>query len=107
MIALPDFSVAARIACVTGASSGLGAAAAQALAQAGAKVVGVTPRTEPIAAWAAETDGDMTPVSGDLADLDAIPGIASAVAESYGPTSSLPPPGSTSMRSRPASSPPR
>lgn len=85
MIALPGFSVAGRVACVTGASSGLGAAAAQALAQAGAKVVGVARRTEPITAWAAETGGEVTPVSGDLADLDAIPGIASAVAEYYGP----------------------
>lgn len=84
MIALPDFSVTGRVACVTGASSGLGAAAAQALALSGAKVVGVARRIEPIAAWAAETGGEVTPLSGDLADLDAIPGIASAVAEPYG-----------------------
>jgi NAD(P)-dependent dehydrogenase (short-subunit alcohol dehydrogenase family) len=85
MIALPSFSVAGRVACVTGASTGLGAAAAQALTQAGAKVVGIARRADAIAAWAAETGGEVTPVSGDLADLDAISGIARTVAEPYGP----------------------
>jgi len=80
----PDFSVAGRIACVTGASSGLGATIAQALAEGGARVVGVARRADAIAAWAA-TGGEVTPVSGDLADLDAIPDIARRVAEPYGP----------------------
>jgi len=79
----PDFSVAGRIACVTGASSGLGATIAQALAGGGAKVVGVARRADAIAAWAA-TGGEVTPVSGDLADLDAIPDIARRIAEPYG-----------------------
>jgi len=79
----PDFSVAGRIACVTGASSGLGATIAQALAGGGAKVVGVARRAGEIAAWAA-TGGEVTPVSGDLADLDAIPDIARRIAEPYG-----------------------
>ena len=80
----PDFSVAGRIACVTGASSGLGATIAQALAEGGAKVVGVARRADAIAAWAA-TGGEVTPVSGDLADLDAIPDTARRIAEPYGP----------------------
>jgi len=79
----PDFSVAGRIACVTGASSGLGATIAQALAEGGARVVGVARRADAIAAWAA-TGGEVTPVSGDLADLDAIPDIARRIAEPYG-----------------------
>jgi len=80
----PDFSVAGRVACVTGASSGLGATIAQALAEGGAKVVGVARRAGEIAAWAA-TSGEVTPVSADLADLDAIPEIARRIAEAYGP----------------------
>jgi len=79
----PDFSVSGRVACVTGASSGLGATIAQALAEGGAKVVGVARRAGEIAAWAA-TGGEVTPVSGDLADLDAIPDIARRIAEPYG-----------------------
>lgn len=81
----PDFSVAGRVACVTGASSGLGAVCAQALAEGGAKVVGVARRSEPIAEWAAQTSGEVRPVSANLADLNAIPGIAERIAEPYGP----------------------
>jgi len=80
----PDFSVAGRVACVTGASSGLGATVAQALAEGGAKVVGVARRAGEIAAWAA-TGGEVTAISADLADLDAIPDIARRIAEAYGP----------------------
>ncbi|RIA47252.1 SDR family NAD(P)-dependent oxidoreductase [Dichotomicrobium thermohalophilum] len=80
----PDFSVAGRVACVTGASSGLGATIAQALAEGGAQVVGVARRAGEIAAWAA-TGGEVTPISADLADLDAIPDVARRVAEPYGP----------------------
>jgi len=79
----PDFSVSGRVACVTGASSGLGATIAQALAGGGAKVVGVARRADAITAWA-PTGGEVTPVSGDLADLDAIPDIARRIAEPYG-----------------------
>jgi len=79
----PDFSVSGRVACVTGASSGLGATIAQALAEGGAKVVGVARRADAITAWA-PTGGEVTPVSGDLADLDAIPDIARRIAEPYG-----------------------
>ena len=80
----PDFSVAGRVACVTGARSGLGAAIAQALAEGGAKVVGVARRAGEIAAWAG-TGVEVTPISADLSDLDAIPDIATRIAEPYGP----------------------
>jgi len=79
----PDFSVAGRVACVTGASSGLGATIAQALAEGGAKVVGVARRAGEIAAWAA-TGGAVAAISADLSDLDAIPDTARRVAEPYG-----------------------
>jgi len=79
----PDFSVAGRVACVTGASSGLGATIAQALAEGGAKVVGVARRAGEIAAWAA-TGGEVAAISADLSDLDAIPDTARRVAEPYG-----------------------
>lgn len=80
----PDFSVTGRVACVTGASSGLGAVCAQALAAAGANVIGVARRAGEISAWAAEAAGEVTAISADLADLDAIPDIAARIAEHYG-----------------------
>ncbi len=81
----PDFSVAGRVACVTGASSGLGATIAQALAEGGAKVVGVARRSTSIAQWASQAGGELMPISADLSDLDAIPDIATRIAEPYGP----------------------
>ncbi|MFP4539234.1 MAG: SDR family NAD(P)-dependent oxidoreductase [Dichotomicrobium sp.] len=81
----PDFSVTGRVACVTGASAGLGAAIARALTEGGAKVVGVARRGERVAEWAARAGGEVALISADLADLDAIPGVARRIAEPYGP----------------------
>lgn len=72
---MPEFSVAGRIACVTGASAGLGRAIAKALAEAGADVVGVARRP----------CGDIAGVEADLADLSAIAAIAEAAAAVHGP----------------------
>ncbi|WP_349359881.1 SDR family oxidoreductase [Stappia sp.] len=69
-----EFSVAGRIACVTGASSGLGRAIADALQAAGAQVVGVARR--PLEGLAC--------VAADLSDLEAIPDIARRVAAVHG-----------------------
>jgi NAD(P)-dependent dehydrogenase (short-subunit alcohol dehydrogenase family) len=71
---LPSFSVAGRIACVTGASSGLGAAIAEALQAAGAQVVGVARRP----------GGPVPMVAADLADLDAIPDAAARISAVHG-----------------------
>jgi NAD(P)-dependent dehydrogenase (short-subunit alcohol dehydrogenase family) len=71
---LPDLSAVGRIACVTGASSGLGRAIALALEEAGAHVVSVSRR---------EADGIAT-VRGDLGDLSAIADIAAAVTAVHG-----------------------
>ncbi|MDP5360672.1 MAG: SDR family NAD(P)-dependent oxidoreductase, partial [Paracoccaceae bacterium] len=49
------FDLTGRVACVTGASAGLGQRAAIVLAAAGAKVVGVARRAEALNAWAAAT----------------------------------------------------
>ena len=47
----PLFSLAGKVACVTGASSGLGRASATILAQAGARVVGVARREDQLRHW--------------------------------------------------------
>ncbi|MBP0618157.1 SDR family NAD(P)-dependent oxidoreductase [Jiella mangrovi] len=73
-----------RVACVTGASSGLGRAAATMLAQAGARVVGVARRVGRLEAWQAETTGETAIVAADLGDRDALADIAELAAEPFG-----------------------
>lgn len=79
------FDVAGRVVCVTGASSGIGRAAATMLAAAGARVVGVARRVDELEAWSASTDGETAPVVADLGKRDNIKGIASAVRQPFGP----------------------
>lgn len=75
----PDFGVKGRVACVTGASSGLGAAIAQALVQGGARVVCVS-RRQPD--W---VDGKASAaIAADLNDLRAVPDIAEQIAAPFG-----------------------
>lgn len=78
------FSVAGRVACVTGASSGLGRQAATALARAGARVVGVARRRDALEAWCAETDGDCASVDADIADRAGLADVAQRIAEPFG-----------------------
>lgn len=72
--ASPDFDtsdLAGRVAIVTGASMGLGAVMAEALASKGVKVVGVARRAEPLNAFARELNDRFgpdafTPIAGDV-----------------------------------------
>ena len=76
----PSLSVQGRIACVTGASSGLGRTIAQALVAGGARVVAVARRR---ADWCDGTSS--VAISADLSDLKAVPDIAAEVADVFGP----------------------
>ncbi len=82
----PDnlFDVSGRVACVTGASSGLGRAAATLLARAGAKVVGVARREEQLKDWQREAGGETAIVPADLADRSALGQIAEVAAQPFG-----------------------
>jgi gluconate 5-dehydrogenase len=78
------FAVAGRVACVTGASGGLGRRAALVLARAGAAVVGVARRADALADWQAEAGGQTAAVAADLARREAIADLAAAVSEPFG-----------------------
>ena len=79
------FDLTGRVACVTGASAGLGQRAAIALAAAGAKVVGVARRADALNGWAAETGANAAVVAADLSQRDQITDIAAKVAAPFGP----------------------
>jgi gluconate 5-dehydrogenase len=72
------------VACVTGASSGLGRRAAAVLAAAGARVVGVARRAEALADWQSETGERAAVVACDLADRVAREGLAERLSTPFG-----------------------
>lgn len=78
------FDLSGRVACVTGASGGLGQRTAIALAAAGAKVVGVARRAELLADWAAGIGKTAAVVSADLSQRSAIGDIAARIAAPFG-----------------------
>ena len=73
-----------KVACVTGASAGLGQRSAVALAAAGAQVVGVARRAEALAAWADATGARAATVAADLSQRDQIAQIAAEIATPFG-----------------------
>lgn len=79
------FDVKGRVACVTGASSGLGRAAATMLSEAGAQVVGVARREAELTAWADSSSGETAVLVADLADRSSIADIARSVENFFGP----------------------
>ncbi len=79
------FSVAGRVALVTGASGGIGRHAATLLARHGARVVGIARRADLLADWRREAGGETAALPADLLDRAALPGIARAAAEPFGP----------------------
>ncbi|MDP5085177.1 MAG: SDR family oxidoreductase [Yoonia sp.] len=78
------FDLTGRVACVTGASAGLGQRAAIVLAAAGAKVVGVARRAEALNAWATATGKNAAVVAADLSQRDRIKEIAEQISAPFG-----------------------
>lgn len=80
----PLFSLAGKVACVTGASSGLGRASATILALAGARVVGVARREDQLLAWSENTDGETAIHAANLLAEGDCTALARAVAKPFG-----------------------
>ncbi|EEE39018.1 gluconate 5-dehydrogenase [Rhodobacteraceae bacterium KLH11] len=77
--------VEGRVACVTGASSGLGRRAAEVLARAGASVVAVARRAEMLTEVCADAGGTLAAVQGDVADRDGMDNLVARIASKFGP----------------------
>lgn len=75
---------ASRVALVTGASSGIGDAAARALAASGMQVVVAARRKDRLAALVSELGGTATAVVGDVSDEDQARRMVEATVEQFG-----------------------
>lgn len=79
-----DLDLVGRRALVTGASSGLGLACAQALASEGATVAIASRSAERLAAAAATIDGDVVQIVADVAAIDAVADMVATARERLG-----------------------
>lgn len=79
------FDLSGMVACVTGASSGLGRRAAEVLIAAGAEVVGVARREAELLTWQAQMAPKSSFVTADITNRDMIPDIAASIATPFGP----------------------
>ncbi len=78
------FDLTGRVACVTGASAGLGQRAATVLARAGARVVGVARRAAALDDWRHKIGENAAVVAADLSQRDQIAQIAGQIAAPFG-----------------------
>lgn len=83
------FDVRGRVACVTGASAGLGRHAALVLARAGAQVVGVARRRSALDDLQTEGGDNVRGVEADLSDRASLNDVATQIAEPFGPPTIL------------------
>ena len=79
------FDLSGKIACVTGASAGLGEYVARFLAQCGVAVVGVARRGDRLQHWQQASGGRTAAVVADLSDTTGVPDVARQVCEAFGP----------------------
>ncbi|MEP5152378.1 SDR family oxidoreductase [Planktotalea sp.] len=78
------FDLTGRVACVTGASSGIGRRAAMTLAAAGAYVIGVARRRDALDSLQNEIGIGAASVVADVANRDGIPELVEAISAPFG-----------------------
>jgi len=79
------FDLSGRVACVTGASAGLGRRAAQVLTSSGAKVVGVARHRDALLSLKQEIGDAFSLVDHDVANRNLIENLAEKVSKPFGP----------------------
>jgi gluconate 5-dehydrogenase len=80
----PLFDLTGKVACITGASSGLGRRAALTLAAAGASVVGIARRGAALDSLCAEIGSNAARVVADVADRDGLAQLVKDVSAPFG-----------------------
>lgn len=78
------FDLSGKVACITGASSGIGRHAAQVLSDAGAQVVLVARREDALSAACAEIGKSADFVTGNIADRENLSALCEKIAEPFG-----------------------
>ncbi|MDJ0992864.1 MAG: SDR family oxidoreductase [Dinoroseobacter sp.] len=78
------FDLSGRVACVTGATSGLGRQAASVLVRAGAAVVGVARREAALEDWRTEAGGQTATVTCDVGNRENLEALARDVSAPFG-----------------------
>ena len=78
------FDLRGKVACVTGASSGLGRRAANVLARAGARVVGVARRRVALDQLCAEIGDNAVGIAADVAERAALPDLVQQISAPFG-----------------------
>lgn len=78
------FDLTGRVACITGASSGIGRQAAMTLAAAGAKVVGVARRRDALDSLQQQIGDNAASVVADVADRDGVANLVAAINAPFG-----------------------
>ena len=78
------FDLTGHVACVTGASSGLGQRAATVLARAGAKVVGVARRADALEEWRSAVGDHAATVAHDVSDRNSVSELTKNVTAAFG-----------------------
>lgn len=78
------FDLSGKVACITGASSGLGRQAAVALAAAGAQVIGVARRAEALDHLSEDIGSAAATVTADITDRSAIGELAKQISQPFG-----------------------
>lgn len=78
------FDLTGKVACITGASSGLGRRAAVALSSAGARVIAVARREEALQSLTDEIGETAAHVAADIADRDQTDAICAAIRAPFG-----------------------